>query len=293
MVIRKRYIHILQSVKNTDFIKILTGMRRSGKSTILLQFIEILKKENPKGKFIYINFDDKLNNNLKDSKALENYIDNFIKKNAGKKIFLFLDEIQDVGGFDVLILGYFQNKNINIFLTGSNSKLLSSQLSSKFTGRDLQINVLPFSFAEFCEYYPEESDLTALFQRYRKVGGLPNFFSIKDENLLEHSANNLIETILIKDLLPFYKIKNVMLLKKILTFAYENIGCEFSSENIKTYLKNNPPYSNIAAKTIDSYLSYLCDAYLIYKVQRIDLKGMNILKTLYSCYATDLLLRNS
>ncbi|MDR2653765.1 MAG: ATP-binding protein [Mycoplasmataceae bacterium] len=290
MVQRTYYLDKLIKLKDLDFIKILTGMRRVGKSTILLQYIEMIKKITNPNNILYINFDDKENLHIKNNKILGEIIDKKIKNKKGK-IYLFLDEIQNVENFSELILGYYQNKTIDIYIAGSNSKLLSSQIYSRFTGREIQINILPFSFKEYVEYFKNISDKKLLFSEYRKNGCLPSLYQLGDDSLKESSITYIIQTILLKDIMPYFKIKNIPLLNKILAYAFENIGSEFSSENIKKSLAKDSSL-NIASKTIDLYLSYLCDAFLIYKVNRFDLRGMKVLKTLYTCYATDILMRN-
>jgi predicted AAA+ superfamily ATPase len=282
---RKYYLDILNGVFGTDFIKIITGIRRCGKSTLLKQFLSQFKKD-----VLYINFDEKENAHLLLKENLEKYIDDFIK--GKNKVVLALDEIQNVIGFEQLILGYYQYKNIQIYLTGSNSHMISKQIATRFTGRELQINITPFSFFEFHTFFHQKNvDLS--FQDYRIQGGLPGFFElIRQPKIREESMNSLIDTIIARDLIPYFKIKNIPLLYKILEFAFDNIGNQFSSTNVINYLNSNTNYKNIPAKTIDVYLSYLIDGFLFYKVHRRDIKGMSVLKTLYTVYATDLLMRN-
>ncbi|MDR0340996.1 MAG: ATP-binding protein [Mycoplasmataceae bacterium] len=289
---RRYYLSQLQQLKTVDLIKVITGIRRCGKTTLLLQFIEELKKEYKPEQIIYLNFDDFDNNDLLNAKKLRIFLDSKIIKN--KQMFLFCDEIQNVIGFEELILSYYSvNKNVDIYLTGSNSHMISNQIATKFTGREINIKVLPLSFMEFYELHNgNENNKYELFCKYKETGGFPiinNF--LNNDNLISITVNGIIDTIINRDLIPHFKIKNIALLKKILIFSMENIGNSFSAINVVNYLKNNG-VENTTVKTIEFYLKALQDCFLQIKIERLDIKGYKTLKTLYKIYAIDLKLRN-
>ncbi|MDR0340835.1 MAG: ATP-binding protein [Mycoplasmataceae bacterium] len=291
-VLRKKYLEKLNKLKAVDLIKVITGIRRCGKTTLLLQFIEELKKEYKQEQIIYINFDDKENRHLLNINELEKFLDSKISRD--KQMFLFCDEIQNVIGFEELILSYYSvNKNVDIYLTGSNSHMISNQIATKFTGREINIKVLPLSFMEFYELHNgNENNKYEVFNKYVKSGAFPIISNFLDENeLVENTLTNIIDTILLRDLIPHFKIKNIPLLKKILTFVMENIGNQFSVINVVTYLKNNN-IENTSVHTIENYLDAIVQCFLIIKIERLDIKGLKILKKYYKFFAIDLKLRN-
>jgi predicted AAA+ superfamily ATPase len=288
-ILRERYFEILKSIKDVDFIKIITGIRRCGKSKILEYFRDYLISKNEN--VIYIDFESKENIKLLDREKLEQLIDSKITKDQIN--YILLDEIQEVKDFEKLILGYYNDKNNNIYLTGSNSHMLSKQISSLFTGRDLQIEILPLSFKEYSFFSKEEKKLNLKdnFQEYFDFGGFPGLLNAP-EAFKETIVNSIINSIIDRDIIPFFKIKNKNLLVKILQYVYQNIAEEFSSQSIKDYLISNKISKTISINTIETYMNCLFDSYLAFKVKRYDCKGKKILKTLYKCYCADLSLRH-
>jgi predicted AAA+ superfamily ATPase len=288
---RKYYLNKINTVKNTDYIKIITGIRRCGKSTILKQYVSVLSKKVNSNQILFIDFDDMKNKSILNVDALEKYIYKNLSKN--KKNYIFLDEIQNVENFESLILSLYQDKNNDIYLTGSNSHMLSKQIATKFTGRDLQIQIFPFSFSEFSEYFIGKIEPKNMLDYYKRLGGLPGILAFyQNQDFKEVSINGIIESILNRDLIPHFKIKNVPLLRKLFEFALDNIGKEFSPNNIANFLQSNKLVKIVSTKTIDNYLSYLADGFLLHKSTRYNIKGKMILKTLYKYYAIDLGIRN-
>jgi predicted AAA+ superfamily ATPase len=288
---RKYYLNKIKAVMNTDYIKIITGIRRCGKSTILKQYISILSKKVNSKQILFIDFDDIKNKSILNVDSLEKYIYKNLNKN--KKNYIFLDKIQNVENFESLILSLYQDKNNDIYLTGSNSHMLSKQIATKFTGRDLQIQIFPFSFLEFSEYFNGIIERKNMLDHYKHLGGLPGVLAFyQNQDFKEVSTNGIIESILNRDLIPHFKIKNVPLLRKLFEFALDNIGKEFSPNNIANFLQSNKLVKTISTKTIDNYLSYLADGFLLHKSTRYNIKGKMILKTLYKYYTTDLGIRN-
>jgi predicted AAA+ superfamily ATPase len=290
-LLRKQYLDKLIFCINKDFIKIITGIRRCGKSKLLEQFYEYLKTEySNKAKIIFINFDNLENEKLLDREELKKYIDKQINKQ--KKVFLLLDEIQNVKNFETLILHYYQSKNIDIYLTGSNSHMLSKQIASRFTGRDLQIKIWPFSFAEFYAF-KKEKDKKLAFNDFINFGGMPGLISLNEEKAFQSNVKSIIDSILNRDLIPYFDIKNTALIEKLIKYVFSNIGNVFSALNIKNYFLTNRIYKTISTQTIEKYLNYLIDGYILLKCDRYDIKGKENLKTLYKFYVTDVGMKNS
>ncbi|MDR2567841.1 MAG: ATP-binding protein [Mycoplasmataceae bacterium] len=273
-------------------MKIITGIRRCGKSQLMEQFFSYLKKKYPSNaNIIFINFDNHDNKELTDKLELKKYIDKQLS--TKKKTFLLLDEIQNVAGFEELILHYFQNKNIDIYLTGSNSHMLSKQIATRFTERDLQIKVWPFSFAEVLQL-TKEKDVKIAFNDFINYGGMPGLISLKDNQVIfQSNASSIVNSILTRDLIPFFNITNTRLIEKLLSYVFSNIGNSFSALNVKNYFISNNIYKTIAVQTIEKYLQYLADGFLLLKCLRYDIKGKEKLKTLYKLYTTDQGIKNS
>lgn len=256
------------------------------------QFFSYLKKKYPSNaNIIFINFDNHDNKELTDKLELKKYIDKQLS--TKKKTFLLLDEIQNVAGFEELILHYFQNKNIDIYLTGSNSHMLSKQIATRFTERDLQIKVWPFSFAEVLQL-TKEKDVKIAFNDFINYGGMPGLISLKDNQVIfQSNASSIVNSILTRDLIPFFNITNTRLIEKLLSYVFSNIGNSFSALNVKNYFISNNIYKTIAVQTIEKYLQYLADGFLLLKCLRYDIKGKEKLKTLYKLYTTDQGIKNS
>ncbi|MDR0341321.1 MAG: ATP-binding protein [Mycoplasmataceae bacterium] len=292
-VIRKRYLEKLEKLEKVDLIKVIIGIRRCGKTTLLKQYMDFLLTKYEKNQVIFLNFEDRNNKHLTDVETLAKYLDSNILPN--KQMFLFFDEIQNVVGFEELILSYYStNKLLDIYITGSNSNMLSAQIATKFTGRDITIKVLPLNFMEFYELHKNnENTKYTLFEVYRKNGGFPilkNF--LNDTKLVDDMINGIVETIINRDLIPHFKIKNFSLLRKILEYAMENFGNEFSTDNVVEYLKRNKLIDTISHHTINSYLECLVQCFLLMKINRLDIRGLKVLKTLYKFYSVDINMRN-
>jgi predicted AAA+ superfamily ATPase len=294
LIIRHQYLNLLEKTINMDFIKVLIGVRRCGKSTILLQFIDLLNKkfQIKTDQIIYLDFDKKENTYLRYNDELYRYLKNKIV-DSKKTYYVFLDEIQDVNNFEPIILDLYQHKNVQIFITGSNSYMLSSQIASKFTGRDFQINIYPFSFKEYSIYYANTTDLRALYNKYRRYGGMPGVLTSNDKQLIDISLNGIINSILTKDIQERFQIDDLPLFKNVMGYLFDNIGNLVSANKINDYLVSNKIRKSLFSGTIDKYLSYLCESSIFYRSKRYDIKGKEILKSLSKYYAVDTGLRNS
>ena len=292
MIIREKYLKKLIDVKDTDFIKIITGMKRTGKSTLLLMFRDYLlanriKEEN----IIYINFWSAKYDDIKDYKDLYKYIE---KKVKGEKIYLLLDEIQSVTSWEKAINSFKVDFDIDIYITGSNAYLLSSELSTLLSGRYIEIKMYPLSFKEFLVFNNyDDSNLEEKFSEYLKYGGLPAITLIKgnDELILSY-LNDIYNTIVKKDIIDRNNIKDVALLENIIKYLFNNVGSPISSNKISDYLNSNKVVEKSNHQTIDNYLNMLEKSYIIYKADRTDVKSKALLKTLGKYYVSDSGLRN-
>ena len=292
MIIRDNYLKKLIGAKDTEFIKVITGVRRSGKSTLLLMFKDYLinngvKEEN----IIYINFESALYDDIKNYKDLYNYVKEKVKKDM---IYLLLDEVQNVESWERAINSFKVDFKIDIYLTGSNAYLLSSELSTLLSGRYIEIKMYPLSFSEYLIFNNyNNKDLDDKFNEYLKYGGLPAITLIKDNNELVLSyLNDIYNTIVKKDIIDRNNIKDVALLENIIKYLSNNIGSSVSSTKISDYLNSNKIVEKSNHQTIDNYLNMLEKSFIMYKANRTDIKSKALLKTLGKYYISDTGIRN-
>ena len=292
MIIREKYLKKIIDAKDTDFIKVITGVRRSGKSTLLLMFRDYLlangvKEEN----IVYINFESAKYDDIKDYKDLYKYIEDKVKD---EKIYLLLDEIQSVSSWEKAINSFKVDFNMDIYITGSNAYLLSSELSTLLSGRYIEIKMYPLSFKEFLVFNNyDENNLEEKFNEYLKYGGLPAITLIKgnDELILSY-LNDIYNTIVKKDIIDRNNIKDVALLENIIKYLFNNVGSPISTKKISDYLNSNKVVQKSNHQTIDNYLNMLEKSYIIYKADRTDVKSKSLLKTLGKYYVSDSGIRN-
>ena len=292
MIIRENYLKKIIDDKDTDFIKVITGMKRTGKSTLLLMFRDYLlangeKEEN----IVHINFESAKYDDIKDYKDLYKYIEDKVKD---EKIYLLLDEIQSVSSWEKAINSFKVDFNMDIYITGSNAYLLSSELSTLLSGRYIEIKMYPLSFKEFLVFNNyDENNLEEKFNEYLKYGGLPAITLIKgnDELILSY-LNDIYNTIVKKDIIDRNNIKDVALLENIIKYLFNNVGSPISSNKISDYLNSNKVVQKSNHQTIDNYLNMLEKSYIIYKADRTDVKSKSLLKTLGKYYVSDSGIRN-
>lgn len=293
MVIREKYLKRIIDAKDTDFIKVITGVRRSGKSTLLLMFKEYLINNGIKeDNIIHVNFESVLFDDIKDYKDLYKYVKGKIKKN---KLYLLLDEVQNVKSWEKAINSFKVDFDIDIYITGSNAYLLSSELSTLLSGRLIEIKMYPLSFKEyliFNEY--DNSDLDNKFKEYLKYGGLPAITLIKDNDELVLSyLNDIYNSIVKKDIIDRNNIKDTVLLENIIKYLSSNIGSPVSSTKISNYLNSNKIIEKSNHQTIDNYLNMLEKSFIMYRADRTDIKSKALFKTLGKYYISDIGIRNS
>ena len=287
MIIREKYLNKMISAKDTEFIKVITGVRRSGKSTLLLMFKEYLlnngiNEEN----IIHINFESAIYDDIKNYKDLYNFVKEKIKNG---KMYLLLDEIQNVESWEKAINSFKVDFNIDIYITGSNAYLLSSELSTLLSGRYIEIKMYPLSFKEYLVFNNYNDDnIEEKFNEYLKYGGLPAITLIKnnDELVLSY-LNGIYNTIVKKDIIDRNNIKDIALLENIIKFLASNIGRPVSSSKISDYLNSNKVTQKSNHQTIDNYLNMLEKSFIIYKANRTDIKSKSLLKTLGKYYISD------
>ena len=287
MIKREKYLKNIRGFYNQDLIKVITGIRRSGKSTLLKQIIDELKESGVnKEKIIYINFEDIEMSFIKNDMDLNAYIKKQIKDD--EKYYLFFDEIQNVVDWEKAVNSFKATKNVSIFITGSNSNLLSGELATLLAGRYVSFRIQPFSFKEVCELkgIEDKEEIEKAFEDYIKWGGMPQRFYFNDEQETKNYLMDLYDSIVVKDIISRYKVKDVELLNKILEYLMSTPAQQFSVTNIVNYLKNEN--RNCSNETLYNYLSYITNSFIMNKAKRYDIKGKRVLSTNDKYYLTDL-----
>lgn len=289
MINREIYMKRIRPFINTELIKVFTGIRRSGKSVML----ELVKNELKKSgvsekKILYINFEQFSNSELLDAKILHKRIVEF-QKNADGKIYLFFDEIQEVEGWEKCINSCRVDFDCDIYITGSNAKLLSGELATYLAGRYVEFVIYPFSFAEFLEMNRLKNpqiDKSACFMQFLKTGGMPflaNFLG--DDSAKNQYLMDIYNSVVLKDVVKRNNIRDVDTLERIIVYAFSNIGHIFSATSLSKYFKSEN--RKISHDTILNYLKFCADAFLIYKISRYDLEGKKILTVNEKYYCAD------
>ena len=291
MLIREQYLNQLIRSKDLNLIKVITGVRRSGKSTLLLQYKEYLLSQKIKEKnIIYMNFESADWYNIKNYEDLYKYIKENI---TDGKTYILLDEVQNVEKWEKAVNSMLVDMDCDIYITGSNAYLLSSELTTLLAGRILTIKMYPFSFKEFLQVYPfkEDEDKYEKFDKYLKYGGMPMIANMNDnEELIIGYLNDIKEVVLKKDVINRNKIKDVVFLDNLIKYMSSCIGNLTTPNSISEFMKKNG--SSITNETVDTYLNMIENAYFIYRVPRFELKGKQLLKTKVKYYFVDNGLKN-
>lgn len=278
---RNELLNRLIRVIDTPDIKVITGIRRSGKSKLLLLFKEYLVKN--KHNIIHIDFNDSSFDDLREYRALENYIEN--KYVSNKKNFLLIDEVQMCNGFERAINSLHNKEKFHIYITGSNAFLLSSDLATLFTGRTFTIDVFPFSLKEYMDYH-HYKNIDEAFEKYFYDGGFSGSYPYQTiDDKYDYINKEVFETIIVKDICKKYKIKNSGLLQNLTSYLLDNISNLTSSNNVANYLASHK--NKITDKTVTNYIDYLCKSFLLYKVDRYDVKGKRYLVNSHKYYLSD------
>lgn len=285
---RPKYMEKLKRVQGVPDIKVITGIRRSGKSQLMQAFIKYLEKSDERSNIIWIDFTDISNEKLMDYHALNEYVKS--KYDANKNNYLFIDEIQMCDRFELALNSLHSSEKYDIYVTGSNAFLLSSDLATLFTGRTYSIEVFPFSLKEYMDYYHIDDPYDA-FIGYRKIGGMSGCYLYNDEESRNRYLNNVFETLVIRDIVQKYKIRNIPLLERITDYLMDNVSNIVSANRMADVLTANKMKTN--DKTVGSYLNYLCNAFGFYKIRRYDVRGKKYLASNEKYYLADVAFRTA
>lgn len=286
LIERKSYLNQLINVMNTPDIKVITGVRRCGKSKLMDAFISYVQKQSANNNVIRIKLNLKEFESLKIGDNLYKYVDT--RYTTKKQNFLFVDEVQLCDGFETVINSLYEEERFNIFLTGSNAFLLSSDLATLFGGRVFEISLYPFSFSEYLLYYPQ-TDIDDAFDKYVITGGMAGSYLYNDSADSRKYLSNIVRTTITKDIVKKFKIENEDLLNMIVDFLMDNIGSKTSIRNIANALTSNTYKTN--DKTCGAYIDYICRSFLFYPFKRYDVKGKRYLESDKKYYLADLSFR--
>lgn len=282
LIERTKYLEQLKSVQGVPDIKVITGIRRCGKSKLMEAFIEHIKNTDANANIIYIDFTELDFEELKEYHELNAYVKNAYVES--KNNYLFIDEVQMCEGFEKTLNSLHASEKYDIYVTGSNAFLLSSDLATLFTGRTFSIEVFPFSLKEYMEYY-ELKDAYEAYTQYRKMGGMSGSYLYTDENSRASYVNDVFETLVIRDIVQKFKIRNTPLIEKIADYLMDNISNVISANKMANTLESNKIKTN--DKTVGTYIGYLCNAFGFYRIRRYDIRGKKYLASNDKYYLAD------
>ena len=289
MIKRETYLHKLVSFKDKKIIKIITGIRRCGKSTLFQIFKDYLLENGiEKEQIIMLNFEDADFENLLDRKILYNYLKE--KLLPQKMNYIFLDEIQNVNEFQKVVDSLYIRDNVDIYITGSNAYLLSGEIATLLSGRYVEIKMLPLSFTEYISYFPDKTDINRRYRDYLVNSSFPYALELQgNKSLINDYLRGIYNTVVLKDIVARRNISDVFMLESVIRFMFDNIGSIVSIKKISDTMTSQG--RKISTHTVENYLSALCDSYILNKVSRFDIKGKQYLKTGEKYYITDIGLR--
>ena len=289
MINRKEYLNELIRWKDQDLIKVVTGIRRCGKSTLFELYIDYLKKEGVKSsQIIHINLED-ADYDFKDYKELYGYISK--KLNNDENYYVFLDEVQNVPEFQKAVDSLYIKKNVDVYITGSNAYLLSGELATLLSGRYIEIKMLPLSFSEYITAF-DTDNYQQLFLDYMRNGGMPGNINILKTNAndLDKYLDGIFSTIVYKDIMARNNISDKMLLESVIKLIFDSVGSPISTKRISDTLTSKG--LSTSNHTVENYITAFLESFLIYKAERFDVKGKNLLVRDYKYYAVDSGLRS-
>ena len=291
MIERTEYLELLKRFKDKDLIKVVTGIRRCGKSTLFDLYIEYLKKNKIRSsQIININLENP-EYQFEDYMSLYNFVNEKIKDE--EKYYVFLDEVQNVSNFQKAVDGLYIKKNVDLYITGSNAHLLSGELATLLSGRYIEIKMLPLSFKEYLSAFKDKNESKdRLLLEYMKNGGMPGNISILETNPndIDKYLDGIFSTVVYKDIMARNNIGDKMLLESVIKFVYDNIGNPISTKKISDTLTSKG--ISTSNHTVENYLTSFLESFLIYKAERFDVKGKNLLARDYKYYAVDTGLRS-
>jgi len=287
MIERKQQMKTLRDLRDRHIIKVVIGVRRSGKSTLLEMFADEVRRDIPEKRIQFLNFEDPDVLNIGDWKKIYDYVKGGL--DSGGMNYIFLDEVQNVENFERLVDGLYIKKNADLYITGSNGYLLSGELATLLTGRYIEIEMLPFSFAEYIEAVPNSSNMPKdeLFRNFIFGGGLPQAVEFEEisRKQVDDFLNSVITTVIEKDIYKRKRLYNKPVFHKLTDFLLDSVGSYISPGSISKVFKSEGIV--IDNKTVTKYLEYLSSAFLFYKVPRYNIKGKNLLRTLDKYYVVD------
>ena len=282
LIEREHYLNKLKDVIGTPDIKIITGVRRSGKSKLLESFMDYVRQSDPIANIIHINFNLNRYENLLEYHALHDYIESAYEPE--KNNFVLIDEVQMCSGFEKAINSLHASEKYDIYITGSNAFLLSSDLATLFTGRTFEIEVFPFSFSEFMRYF-ELTDPYAALNRYIQEGGMSGSYLYKTTELKYSYISDVFNTLIIRDIRQKYRIRNMPLMERLCDFLIDNISNQTSTRSVAAAFTSEQVKTN--DRTVSTYIKYLCNAFAFYKVRRYDIQGKRYLSSNDKYYLSD------
>lgn len=283
MIKRELYLEQIRPYMETDLIKVIVGIRRSGKSTLMKQIIDELRNQGiPQEQIIYLNFEDYRIRTYKNPNRLYDYINEKIV--VGAKTYIFLDEVQEVTDFEQVVNSFNATKNVDIYLTGSNSKMLSGEYATLLTGRYKSFKIFPFSFKELMIFHKNKSK-KEVFSDFIKYGGFPVIQGFDTEDQKRSILKDLYDSIVIKDIVQRHGVSGVDVLDKYIGYLLNTIGSQFSAKRITDYFKNEGRV--LSKETLYNYINYAKEVLLIYSAKRYDLKGKKLLTTNKKYFVND------
>ncbi len=288
MIQRETYLEQLKHFKDKDLIKVITGVRRCGKSTLFDLYIEYLLSIGISEKqIIHLNLEDPIYNEIDNYMKLYNFI--LDKTDSKTKNYVFIDEVQVINNFQKAVDGLYIRKNIDIYITGSNANLLSGELATLLSGRYIEIKMLPLSFKEFVSAHSENSNIDRLFQSYISMGSFPYTLNLEQVEDIDVYIKGIYDSIILKDIISRKKFPDQMMLQSVVHFMLDNIGNLTSTNKIANTMTSNG--RAISVHTVESYITALLESFIFYKIGRYDIKGKQYLKTGDKYYVADLGLR--
>ena len=292
MIRRNTYLAQIEAVQDQDLIKVVTGIRRCGKSTLMLEFQNLLKSKGiDEKRILSLNFEERENSQFEDWRAVYDII--MSKLPIAEKNYVFLDEVQQIPHFEKLVDALYVKKDIDLYITGSNAYLLSSELTTLLSGRYIAINLHPFSFAEYAAAFEEQKDTSRLFRQYMNGSCFPEAVNLSkvSPEITNAYWKSLYETIVVKDISKRYHLRKFDTLQRIINFLFDSIGSIVSPNNIADEIKRVTKES-LSHNTVQKYIRYFTESYLIYPIQLYNIKGKRLLTSNCKYYVVDLGLKN-
>ncbi len=292
MIKREVYLQKLRLLKDQNLIKVVTGVRRCGKSTLMQSFMdELIMSGTSVEHIIYFNFEERENLHLSHWEIL---YDEILKKiHPDFTYYVFLDEVQLITDFEKLVNALFTKKNIDLYVTGSNAFLLSSELATLLSGRYITVNVQPYSFGEYTLAYPEDKNTDRLFRQYINSSCFPEAVTLakNSETFVNDYLKSIYDTVVMRDIAMRYKLRNLHNLRRVISFVFDSVGSYISPGNIAEVL-NKGSRKTISHNTVSKYLEFLVNSYIVYPAPRYDIKGKELLSSNQKYYVVDLGLKN-